>query len=202
MLYEIKNKFYKYQKNIFSIISSVSDQEYEFILNTLSLITKKDLEKKAHISAYSFPIIIHKNSNKINPSRITVGTKTNFRVFGRNASLMLNSLNISETAPKGFEWYGIGWDIENDEIKIYFLKKDFSEIKCKEYQRSSALKIREKEYKIGVETTKMKKDGETIKQINANKESFDYEIVHKMTSLGFSIDTYSEYTDKLTVYFD
>ena len=81
-------------------------------------------------------------------------------------------------------------------------KKDFSEIKCKEYQRSSALKIREKEYKTGVETTKMKKDGETVKQINANKESFDYEIVHKMTRLGFAIDTYSEYSNKLTIYFD
>ena len=202
MLDEIKNKFYNYQKNIFSIISSVNDQEYEFILKTLSLITEKDLEEKAHISAYSFPIIIHKNSNKINPSRITVGTKTNFVIFRKNAISMLNSLNISETAPEGFNWYGVGWDIENDEIKLYFLKKDFSEIKCKEYQRSSALKIREKQYKTGVETTKMEKDGEIVEQINVNKESFDHEIVNKMTKLGFAIDTYSEYSNKLTIYFD
>lgn len=202
MLDEIKNKFYKFQKNIFSIISSVSDQEYKFILKTLSLITEKDLEEKAHISAYSFPIIIHKNSNKVNPSRITVGTKTNFEAFRKDASKMLNCLGIKEKAPHGFEWYGVGWDIENDEIKIYFLKKDFSEIRCKEYQRSSALKIREKKYKTGVITTEMQKDGEIVKQINANKESFGYEIITKMTDLGFAIDTYSEYNDKLTIYFD
>lgn len=202
MLDEIKNKFYKYQKNIFSLISSVSQQEYEFILNTISSITKEDIEENAHISAYSFPITINKNSNKINSSRITVGTKTNFKVFRKNALSMLNSLNISEVAPRGFNWYGIGWDIENDEIKIYFLKKDFSEIKCKEYQRSSASKIREKKYKIGVITTEMEKDGKIIKQLNTNKRQFDYEIVKKMIDLGFVVDTYSEYSDKLTIYFD
>jgi len=202
MLDEIKNKFYKYQKNIFSLISSVSEQEYEFILNTISSIAKEDIEENAHVSAYSFPITINKNSSKINSSRITVGTKTDFKVFRKKALSMLSSLNISEVAPRGFNWYGVGWDIENDEIKIYFLKKDFSEIECKEYQRSSALKIREKKYKIGETITKMEKDGEIIKQLNTNQRQFDHEIAKKMIDLGFAVDTYSEYGDKLTIYFD
>ena len=46
----------------------------------------------------------------------------------------------------------------------------------------------------------MKKDKETVEQINTN--SIEHEIVEKMHNLGFILDTYSEYKDKKTFYFD
>ncbi len=198
MLKEVKDKFYTFQKEIFPIIDSVSELEYSFIIETLSLINYDDIYKNEHLSSYSYVISVC--GKFVNSSRFIFGTKTNPNLFEKSAQKMLESLNIEESKPEGFQWYGIGWDIENDEIKIYFLKKDFSEIFCKEYRRSSAKKIRDKIYQVGEYTTTMKKDKETVEQINTN--SIEHEIVEKMHNLGFILDTYSEYKDKKTFYFD
>ena len=199
MIDEIKYKFYKYQKNIFSIYSYLSDEEYNFVIKTLNDISDDDIRKNKHLSSYSFVISIE--NNEINTSRFIVGTKTKPENFKKNSIRMLKSLNISEKSPIRFQWYGIGWDINNNIIKIYFLKKDFSEIICKEYVRNPSKKIREKKYNVGLQTTIMEKDGQKIEQIN-NFKKFKYEILQKMLNLGFSLDTYSEYNKKITLYFD
>lgn len=198
MLKEIKDKFYTFQKEIFPIIDSVSELEYKFIIETLSLISYDDIYENEHLSSYSYAISVCGES--INPSRFIFGTKTNPNLFEKNAKKMLKSLNIEESKPDGFQWYGIGWDIKNDEIKIYFLKKDFSEIFCKEFHRSSGAKIRDKSYQVGKYVTTMRKDKKIIEQININ--SLEHEIVDKMNGLGFELDTYSEYNNKKTFYFD
>tara|TARA_E500000318_G_scaffold106533_1_gene114641 strand:- start:623 stop:1222 length:600 start_codon:yes stop_codon:yes gene_type:complete len=199
MIDEVKHKFYKYQKNIFSIYSHLSNQEYSFLIKTLNDISDDDINKDKHLSSYSFVISIE--NDKINTSRFIVGTKTKPENFKKNSIKMLKSLNISEKSPIGFQWYGIGWDINSNIIKIYFLKKDFSEIVCKEYTRNPSKKIREKKYKVGSQTTIMEKDGQKIKQIN-NFKKFKHEILQKMLDLGFSLDTHSEYNKKITLYFD
>jgi len=198
MLPRIKELFYIYQKNIYSILSNTNRLEYDFITETLSNITEEDILDNEHLSSYSFVISVE--GEEINASRFIVGTKTNPELFEKNALNMLNSLSISPKAPNGFDWYGVGWDIKNDEIKIYFLKKDLSEIYCKEYCRSSSEKIREKLYDVGKKYTKMHKDNEIVDQINSNY--YDHEIVNKMTSFGFNLDTYSIYKNKVTLYFD
>ena len=199
MIDEVKHKFYKYQKNIFSIYSHLSNEEYSFLIKTLNDISDDDINKDKHLSSYSFVISIE--NDKINTSRFIVGTKTKPENFKKNSIKMLKSLNISEKSPIGFQWYGIGWDINSNIIKIYFLKKDFSEIVCKEYTRNPSQKIREKKYKVGSQTTIMEKDGQKIKQIN-NFKKFKHEILQKMLDLGFSLDTHSEYNKKITLYFD
>ena len=199
MLDEIKCKFYEYQKNIFSIYSHLSNEEYDFVIKTLNDISDDDIHKNEHLSSYSFVISIE--NDKINASRFIVGTKTKPENFKKNSVKMLKSLNISEKSPIGFQWYGIGWDINNNIIKIYFLKKDFSEIICKEYIRHPSKKIREKKYNVGIETTIMEKDGQKIKQMN-NFKKFKCEILQKMLKMGFSLDTYSKYNKKITLYFD
>ena len=102
--------------------------------------------------------------------------------------------------PAALEWYGVGWDIKNDQIKIYFLKNDLSQIYCEEYIRSSSGKMREKLYDVGKKSTIMHKDNEAVNQINSN--TYDHEVVNKMIGLGFNLDTYSQYGDKITLYFD
>lgn len=198
MLKEVKEKFYIFQKEVCLIIDLVSHQEYDFIVKTLSLISEDDIRENRHLSSYSYPISICGKS--VNCSRFIFGTKTNPNLFQKNAQKMLKALNIQESEPDGFQWYGIGWDIENDEIKIYFLKKDFSQIFCKEFRRSSGAKIRDKIYQVGKYVTTMRKDEKIIEQININ--SLEHEIVGKMNSLGFDLDTYSEYSNKKTFYFD
>ena len=198
MLPRIKDLFYIYQKNIYSILSNTNRLEYDFITETLSNITEEDILDNEHLSCYCFVVSVE--GSLTNTSRFIVGTKTNPGLFEKNALNMLNSLNISPKAPTGFDWYGVGWDIKNDEIKIYFLKKDLSQIHCKEYCRSSSNKIREKIYDVGEKYTKMYKDNETINQINSNM--YDHEMVHKMIALGFNLDTYSNYKDKTTLCFD
>ena len=74
MIDEIKYKFYKYQKNIFSIYSYLSDEEYNFVIKTLNDISDDDIRKNKHLSSYSFVISIE--NNEINTSRFIVGTKT------------------------------------------------------------------------------------------------------------------------------
>ena len=154
MLPRIKDLFYTYQKNIYSILSNTNRSEYDFVTETLGNITEEDIIHNEHLSSYSFIIAIEGSS--INYSRFIVGTKTNPNLFQKNAEKMLKSLNISPKTPSGFDWYGVGWDIKNDEIKIYFLKKDLSQIHCKEYCRSSSEKIREKLYDVGKKNTKMR----------------------------------------------
>ncbi|MGA0119857.1 MAG: hypothetical protein ACO3HJ_00215 [Methylophilaceae bacterium] len=198
MIPRIKDLFYKYQKNIFSILSNVSGSEYSFITESLNNITEEDITNNQHLSSYSFVISVE--NGVINGSRFIVGTKTDPNLFQKNATKMLKSLNIKESKPDGFQWYGVGWDIKNDEIKIYFLSKDFSQIFCKEYRRSSAQKLRDKIYQVGKFVTTMNKDGEIVEQINT--DSIHHEIVDKMLGLGFNLDTYSEYQNKKTFYFD
>ena len=198
MLPRIKDLFYIYQKNIYSILSNLSKLEYDFVTKTLSNITEEDISHNEHLSSYCFVISLEGSS--INTSRFIVGTKTNPNLFKDNALNMLSSLNIFPKAPNSFDWYGVGWDIKNDEIKIYFLKNDLSQIYCKEYCRSSSSKIREKLYDVGKKSTIMHKDGEAINQINSN--TYDHELVDKMVGLGFNLDTYSKYKDKITLYFD
>lgn len=198
MLEEVKEKFYIFQKEICPIIDLVTELEYDFIIKTVSLISEDDIYEHEHLSSYSYPISI--SGKSVNSSRFIFGTKTNPNLFQKNATKMLKSINIQESKPDGFQWYGIGWDIQNDEIKIYFLNKDFSQIFCKEYCRSSAKKIRDKIYQVGKHVTTMRKDEKIVEQINTN--SLKHEIVNKMHNLGFNLDTYSEYNNKKTFYFD
>mgnify|MGYP003625930056 FL=1 len=198
MLPRIKHLFHIYQKNIYSIFSNVSVLEYDYITESLGNITEDDICNDEHLSCYSFVISIE--DGEINPSRFIVGTKTNSDLFEKNALNMLNNLNICPKTPNEFKWYGVGWDIKNDQIKIYFLKNDLSQIHCKEYSRSSSEKIREKIYDVGEKCTKMHKDYETIDQVNSN--IYDHEVVDKMVGLGFNLDTYSQHKDKVTLYFD
>ena len=198
MLPRIKDLFYEYQKNMYPILSNISRSEYNFIVESLNNIAEKDILDNEHLSSYSFVVSIE--GEKINASRFIVGTKTNPALFKKNALNMLNNLNICPKTPNGFEWYGVGWDIKNDQIKIYFLKNDLSQIYCEEYIRSSSGKMREKLYDVGKKSTIMHKDNEAVNQINSN--TYDHEVVNKMIGLGFNLDTYSQYGDKITLYFD
>jgi len=198
MLPRIKDLFYEYQKNIYPILPNISRPEYNFILESLGNITERDILDNEHLSSYSFVVSIE--GEEINASRLIVGTKTNPELFEKNALSMLNNLNIFPKTPNGFKWYGVGWDIKNDQIKIYFLKNDLSQIYCEEYSRSSSGKMREKLYDVGKKSTIMHKDNETVNQINSN--TYDHEVVNKMIGLGFNLDTYSQYRDKITLYFD
>tara|TARA_E500000178_G_C17022259_1_gene756198 strand:+ start:1650 stop:2246 length:597 start_codon:yes stop_codon:yes gene_type:complete len=194
----IKDLFYGYQKNMYPILSKISRLEYNFILESLGNITEEDICNNEHLSSYSFVVSIE--GEESNASRFIVGTKTNPNLFQKNAEKMLKSLNIFPKSPVGFDWYGVGWDVKNDEIKIYFLKKDLSEIFCEEYSRSRSHKIRDKLYEVGQKCTKMHKNGQIIDQINSN--NLEHKVVDKMVSLGFNLDTYSQYDNKTTLYFD
>ena len=135
MLKEIKDKFYTFQKEIFPIIDSVSEAEYSFIIETLSLINNDDIYENEHLSSYSYPISVC--SKSVNYSRFIFGTKTNTNLFQKNAQKMLKSLDKQGLLDmKGPYVATVGYPVgmpgstntikilNEDEIKYYLNLKD------------------------------------------------------------------------------
>lgn len=198
MTSEHKAKFFNFQKNIFPIISNVSAEEYSFISAVVEMMEEEDIESNDHLSAYSYPVSIE--DGRVNYSRFIFGTKTKPEKFGQMAKAMLFNQNIEEDPPEEYKWYGIGWDIQNKQIKVYHLSEDNSKIICNEYVRTLGTKLRTKKYQVGKEKTVMEKEGKLIEQVNGEK--IHNQVVERMTDLGFELDTYSQYDKKLTLYFD
>ena len=210
-----------YNKRVYPFHKSISLQEQEYI----SVITSNydadkefdlELQSTGSISPYSFSISIDKESNKVNLTRFNIGSIE--RNINDHVVRLLHYIQIDDTlCTHGFKYYGVGWDLIDGIIKFYTLNKDKSKIVCHVYkvQRNEQNEITgstfytKKNYDVGVKNTIMHKNGKTINQINLSRLKDEdmgnhtaNKWVSKMQSLGFILDTYSDYEGSINLYFD
>ena len=212
-----KGLYLDYNTNIFPIKKHITNEEHKFIIRWMDKISINDVSNDPHISTVIISIILHKNG-KMNKSRLAIGTKTKHKEFKQEALQLLKNMNIYHELPSNFKYYGIGWDIEDELLKIYGLNEDNSEIICYVFNiiRDNNKVIEstyesQKTYNVNKHKTVMLKNGKTVEQINIEnnlpKKYFkNYPKVEKLTkdmnNIGYELDTYSEYDNKLTLYFD
>lgn len=212
-----KGLYLDYNKNIFPIKKHITKEEHQFIIRWMDKISINDVLNDPHISTVIISIIIHKNG-KMNKSRLAIGTKTKHKAFKKEVLQLLKNMNIYHELPSNFKYYGIGWDIEDELLKLYGLNEDNSKIICYVFniKRDNNKVIEstyesQKTYNVNKYKTVMLKNGKKVEQINIKnnlpKKYFkDYPKAEKLTNVmnknGYTLDTYSEYDNKLTLYFD
>lgn len=211
-LFQIYNELY------YPLTEKLTNQENDFIDKWIKRIEKDDIEKNKHISATTVSFTLHKNGH-INKSRFGIGTKTKFDSFKSDTKNLLKHFGVQKFLPIHYNYYGIAWDIEDNLLKVYGLNQNNSRILCNVYNvertNNKVLSIRfdsEKDYKVGKDKTIMKKDGKNISQYNTNSSNYPIEYMSKYPKLkgliesvqnnNLRLDTYSEYDNKLNLYFD
>lgn len=212
------NDIDKYYKNIYDIKSNISSYEYEFYIKWVNKLCHIDTTVYKQISPYMMSWIINKNGD-INYSRFAIGTLTKNEDFMIDCKELLDKMNINTSdinVPYYYKWYGFAWDIENKLIKIYLLNKQGTKIICYEYKVerinkniSSGKIFKIKRYEVFDSVTIMHKNGTDVHQINSS--SLPDHLIKKynigdkfkeMKNNSWDLDTYSEYEDKLTLYFE
>jgi len=207
------NKLRAYNKEVFPIQASLSKEEWDFILNSIDISSDEDFINYQHVSNYTYCIKL--NDSRANKGRFAFGNKVNPKLFKEICEPVFNSASIDIKPKDGFNYYGIGWDINEKIIKTYELSEDFKSIFCIEYtindKRNKCSFLKEKLYNVGVRTTYMNKDNKSIKQINVTNKLSNNVInqfptaqrhIDDMSKLGFFIDTYSVYDDNINIYFE
>jgi len=122
------NKLNTYNNSVFPIKESLSGEEYAFILNSIKMSTAEDFIHHDHISNYTYCVRVNRDGE--NKGRFAFGNKTKPIMFKEICQPVFEALSIKHTEKNGFNYYGIGWDVQENIIKIYELSKDFSSIFC------------------------------------------------------------------------
>lgn len=214
----IGSKLQTFDKHFFNLGSNLSIEENLFIHKCINNIKEEDIFINEHISVYTFCPSIN-DIGVINYGRFAFGKKSKDKIFHNLVEELFYFLKIVVYEKKeDFFYYGVGWDYNNNLIKLYQLSSDYSKIYCEEYLMdrqnfSNNCISKKKEYSVGINNTTMKKDGLNVNQINLdrsgrssigqkfeNKQAND--LCDRMNSLGFSLDTYSIYNNTTTLYFD
>lgn len=210
------DKYNYYNNEIYPLKEKITKEENELIVTWLNKLTYEDISIDKHISSYTIGYTIHKNGY-VNKSRLGIGTKTKFNMFKKDVLNLFKKFNIYNILPVNYNYAGIAWDIEDKIIKIYGLSSDNSEIICYVFncvrngKKIKSLEFQSiKKYSVGEEKTIMYKNNNRIAQHNIyNKLPEKYyklypeskKIVAKMTNDKWHLDTYSEYDNKLNLYF-
>ncbi len=215
-LYSMKNTYKDYNNDIFNLQQYITEQENKFIIKWLSKLDKNDYKFK-NISSYCIEFTINIDGT-INNSRFAIGTLTKFDEFKIDCIKLMKYLKIDPIKLSNtFTYYGIAWDIQNNLFKIYLINELKNRIKCYEYKinrykqtivNTSFSLI--KNYYVKSKYTVMYKNGATIYQINSdklplqilNKYKKSKNIITDMEQKGWLLDTYSEYNNKLNLYFE
>ena len=216
---QVQDQLDRYYSYIYPLNEKITNYEKDFIEKWIHKLNENDYQLHPHISPFSVGINIFKNGH-INKSRFCIGTKTSFDEFKLDTNKLFHNLRINIEPPHNYNYYGVAWDIEDNLIKLYFLSKDFTKIICYIYKvKRNKNKIEKisfidtKNYNVGVETTIMRKNGKIIKQHNTNngKIKIPNEILKKypesrkwisLMEPQLEVNTYSEYDNKLSIYFD
>ena len=209
--------FNEYNKHIYPLQNKISSEEKNFIVKWIKKIGYRDIQNDKHISSYMFGFTIDKKG-KINRSRFGIGTLSFYRDFKDDCQMLLRQMNIDLNEPKGFLWYFMAWDIEKKILKVYFKNKENTNIISHVYQLDrddnneikKATKLFIKKYLVNKDTNIMFLDKRKVTQINSEhlpiklikkypKSRF---IINDMFNKGWDLYTYSDYDNKLTLYFD
>ena len=213
-----KNFYKKYNELYYPLREKLTNQENKFIDKWIEKMEKNDIEKNKHISATTVSFTLYKNGH-INKSRFGIGTKTKFNDFKSDVKQLLNYFGVQKFLPNNYNYYGVAWDIEDNLFKLYGLNQDSSKILCNVYNvKRSNNRIMsmtfdsKKYYTVGKDKTIMKKDGKNISQYNTGLNTYPREYILKYPKLkgviksihknNLHLDTYSEYDNKLNLYFE
>ena len=209
-----------YHSEVYPILDKISEPEIEFIYSYIKISSKKERDENMHISPYTYCISIEKINGNINSSRFAFGTKKNHDELEDNIKKLAKNIGLDNLPDKnGNLWYGVGWDLEENIIKFYTISKDNKTMICYVYktERDSKNNITsikydtKKNYDVNKNTTYMYKNGKTVEQHNKipkldntyyQKYPEIVELIDDMNKRGFDLDTYSEYDNKLNLYFD
>lgn len=212
------NDYLDYNKNVYPFESKITLLENNFILKWIKKLEQDDTYKYPYISTFTVGYTIHNNTNHVNKSRFGIGTITKNKEFKRDCINLFKKMNIDINSIKsdyGYDWYGIAWDIEDELLKLYLLNNRKTEIICYVYnvnRKNNTIISRfvnVKKYKVTKDYTTMFKDGKEIIQYNANKlptrliKKYDIDNkIKEIKNIGLNLDSYSEYDNKLNLYFD
>lgn len=214
----VSSRFKFYNTYFYPLQDNITEHEKKFILNWMLKLEYNDFENEKHISPFTISVVIFKNG-KMNKSRFAIGTKTKFDLFKKETNELLSKMNIKIEPPKNYKYYGIAWDIEDELFKVYFLNNDNSKIICHIFKikrngiQISNVKLKDiKKYDVNEKVTLMYKEGKVVKQIN--QPTIPFEIRKKYPSIenlekslsfdnmNLDLDTFSDYDNKLTLYYD
>lgn len=216
---DLKTMFKVYNDKLYPFTSKITKYEEEYIISCIDMINDDDVNINKEISPYSFGVTIDNNFDKINYSRFNIGNKTNNKKYEKILTKLINNLDIKVRTPNNYKYYGVGWDLEDNILKIHFINNNNKKLLCYVYdvkRKNRTISdinfVNMKYYYIGSEKTTMFKLGKKVNQINCSK-NMDYSkyiekypavrsILKKMENYGFDIDSYSEYDNKLNLYFD
>ena len=205
-----------YNKYIFNLKKYITQDENKFITKWINKLEKKDFSIN-NISTYLTGITIYTNGT-VNYSRFAIGTLTKFDLFKVDCVNLMKKLKINPiNVPNNFMYYGIAWDIHDNLFKVYLLNNTKKNILCYVYKitrqnnkliNSNFLQV--KKYDVYYNNTIMYKNNKRIYQINSNKipkhllNKYEktYKIINKMKKYNWILDTYSEYDNKLNLYFE
>lgn len=206
-----------YNKHVYPFDTKISTEEQRYIYSIINNYDyRKEFENTYDISPYSFSITVEKDLNKVNLSRVNIGSvEKDVDVY---INRLLQYVHIDDTlCAQGYKYYGVGWDLDDGVIKFYTLSTDKCKIECyvykvqRNYQNeitSSTFKTK-KTYDVGETITVMYKDGKEVQQVNLprptvidTRNHVANNWIRNMQQLGFIIDTYSDYDDKINLYFD
>ena len=207
--------FDDYNYYIYPLESKITKQENYFIRKWLNKLEKNDSSKYISTSTVGFTIFKNRNINK---SRFSIGTLTKHREFKNDCMKILKKYNLNINQPRGYLWYKVAWDIEDKIIKVYLINKYRTKIICYVYSvaRTDDNKILEmyfsskKFYNINKDNTLMFKNKQVISQINTEllpvylKKRYpeSKKIISMMNNDNWELKIYSEYNNKLNLYFD
>lgn len=213
----LRERYDTYIKNVFPFDTKISRVEQDYI----STIAQKhnyytEFDKGFEISPYSFCIAVNKKTNDVNLTKVNIGSVEND--ITKDVTRVLKDMGIHDSiCAQNYKYYGIGWDLENKIIKFYTLRLDRSKIGCHVYKVerdkdnniTDAVFTTKKMYDVGEKNTVMHKDGKKINQVNVSrikKHDAHHPIantwINKMRALDFTLDTYSDYSGKISLYFD
>jgi hypothetical protein len=213
----LRGRYDTYITHVFPFHRKISMVEQTYI----SAMTRnhdfyKEFSRGFEISPYSFCIVIDKKSNKVNLTKVNIGSVEND--ITKNVTRVLHALGIHDPiCSPNYKYYGIGWDLVDKIIKFYTLSKDRTKIECHVYrvernENNDIIKttfLTKKKYTVGEKNTVMYKDGKEINQVNVSrikKHDAHHPLantwINKMHDLDFTLDTYSEYNDTISLYFD
>lgn len=212
------NDYLNYNREIYSFKKKITSAENNFILKWIKKLEHDDTYKYPYISTFTIGYTINHNRKYINKSRFGIGTITKNKEFKNDCIDLFKKINIDINSIKGdygYDWYGIAWDIEDEILKLYLLNKDKTEIICYVYNvkrtnnKIISKFINIKKYKVTKNYTTMFKNGNEIIQYNAKKlpkrlmKKYDVDNkIKEIKNIGLNLDTYSEYDNKLNLYFD
>lgn len=215
---KIKILFQKYNEIYYPFNKEITKEENKFIDKWINKMEKDDVIKNNHISPITIGFTLHKDGH-INKSRFGIGTKTKYDEFKKDTLKLLKPFNIEKFLPKNYNYYGVAWDIEDSLLKVYGLNKNNTKILCYVYrverdeQTITAIHFDSgKDYNVGKDKTIMKKDGKNVTQYNTGTSNYPIEfmssysmledVIENAESNDLHLDTYSEYDNKLNLYFD